>query len=53
MTKNKDATFASLVQKIDEKWGHTYEDVPPETPLDQFRVRQLKDLYKEELELNK
>jgi hypothetical protein len=24
--KEKDVTFANLVEKIDEKWGHTYED---------------------------
>lgn len=30
MTK-KDVTFSKLVQDIDKKWGHTYED-PPEEP---------------------
>lgn len=28
MTKKlEEATFSKLVQAIDEKWGHTYEDV--------------------------
>jgi hypothetical protein len=26
MKKTKDVTFANLVQQLDEKWGHTYED---------------------------
>lgn len=27
MADQKDLTFSSLVRAIDEKWGHTYEEV--------------------------
>jgi hypothetical protein len=28
MNKEKDISFKSLVKLINEKWGHTYVDVP-------------------------
>lgn len=41
--KYEDNSFKKLVKAIDEKWGHTYLDVPQETTIDDLltEIRQM------------